>query len=88
MDVEWYRTGIDEESNAIMSMDLASEFESLRPNQKTLLLLRFYYGYSIPEIAEIVEKPEGTVKSQLHRTLQVLRKKLTNGGDVYGEAST
>ncbi|WP_096273796.1 sigma-70 family RNA polymerase sigma factor [Paucisalibacillus globulus] len=88
LDVEWYRTGNNEENNAIMSMDLASAFENLRPNQKTILLLRFYYGYSIPEIAEIIGKPEGTVKSQLHRTLQVLRKKLTNGGDVYGKAST
>ena len=88
LDIEWYNTGFNEESHSIMSMDLATVFEKLRPNQKTLLLLRFYYGYSIPEISEIVNKPEGTVKSQLHRTLQVLKKKLDNGGDVYGKAST
>ncbi|WP_026908889.1 sigma-70 family RNA polymerase sigma factor [Paucisalibacillus globulus] len=88
LEVEWFNSGFNEENQSIMTMDIASVFEKLRPNQKTILLLRFYYGYSIPEIAEIINKPEGTVKSQLHRTLQVLKKKLANGGDVYGEAST
>lgn len=78
----------NEESNSIISMDISHAFEQLKHNQKTIILLRYYYGYSVPEIADILEKPEGTIKSQLHRTLQIFKKKLENGGDVYGEASS
>lgn len=84
----FYNEDLNEENKAVMTMDMEQAFEKLNPNQKTLILLRFYYGYSIPEISEIIEKPEGTVKSQLHRTLQFLKKKLENGGDSYGEASS
>jgi RNA polymerase sigma-70 factor, ECF subfamily len=88
LDTTWYDPDINEESKSVLTMDIAHLFEQLKPNQKSLILLRFYYGYSIPEIADILEKPEGTVKSQLHRTLKFLKGKLENGGDVYGEAST
>lgn len=87
LDIEWLNTQLVEENHTVMVMDIEDVFEKLKANQKTLLLLRFYYGYSIPEIANILEKPEGTVKSQLHRTLQIVKKKLTHGGDVYGEAA-
>ncbi|WP_246521632.1 sigma-70 family RNA polymerase sigma factor [Ornithinibacillus massiliensis] len=87
LDVGWLNTQIVEENLTVLVMDIEEVFGKLKANQKTLLLLRFYYGYSIPEIADILEKPEGTVKSQLHRTLQIVKKKLAHGGDVYGEAA-
>ncbi|MCC3358781.1 sigma-70 family RNA polymerase sigma factor [Bacillus sp. REN16] len=88
LETDWFDSGRNEENNAIMTMDIELIFEKLKPQQKTLILLRFYYGYSINEISEILGKPEGTIKSQLHRTLQLVKDKLENGGDTYGKASS
>ncbi|CEG25479.1 sigma-70 family RNA polymerase sigma factor [Bacillus sp. B-jedd] len=87
LEVDWFNPGNDKENNTIVAMDIKLIFEKLKPQQKTLLLLRFYHGYSIPEIAGIMDKPEGTIKSQLHRTLQIVKEKLGNGGDSYGKTS-
>ncbi|GGA80241.1 sigma-70 family RNA polymerase sigma factor [Ornithinibacillus halotolerans] len=87
-EADWYIPHVNEVNQTIMSMDISHVFDQLKPNQKTIILLRFFEGYSIREIADILEKPEGTIKSQLHRTLQILKKKLESGGDVYGEASS
>ncbi|RFB10189.1 sigma-70 family RNA polymerase sigma factor [Bacillus sp. HNG] len=88
LETDLFDPGFNEENNSIMTMDIELIFEKLRPQQKTLILLRFYYGYSINEISEILGKPEGTIKSQLHRTLQFIKEKLENGGDSYGKASS
>ncbi|MGE8205919.1 sigma-70 family RNA polymerase sigma factor [Heyndrickxia sp. NPDC080065] len=88
LDLGWFNPGSSQENNTIASIDLAEVFDKLKPEQKTLIFLRYYYGYSISEIAKIMDKPEGTVKSQIHRTLQFIKEKLENGGDTYGKAST
>ncbi|MFB9827962.1 sigma-70 family RNA polymerase sigma factor [Lederbergia wuyishanensis] len=88
LEPDWFDPGQNEENNSVITMDINLVFEQLKAPQKTLLLLRFYYGYSISEISEILSKPEGTIKSQLHRTLQLVKVKLENGGDTYGKAST
>ncbi|WP_449538713.1 sigma-70 family RNA polymerase sigma factor [Ferdinandcohnia sp. Marseille-Q9671] len=88
LETDCFDSGRNEENNSIMTIDIGIVFEKLKPQQKTLLLLRFYYGYSIIEISEILGKPEGTIKSQLHRTLQLVKEKLENGGDTYGKASS
>jgi DNA-directed RNA polymerase specialized sigma24 family protein len=35
-------------------------------------------GFSVREAAALMEKPEGTVKSHLHRALQTLRSELAD----------
>lgn len=54
-------------------MDLWRALETLPNNYKTVLLLRFYQDYTIPQIAEITEKPIGTVKTHIRRGLERLR---------------
>jgi RNA polymerase sigma-70 factor, ECF subfamily len=88
LETDWFDPGINQENKSVMELDVATVFDKLKPEQKTLLLLRFYYGYSISEIAEILEKPEGTIKSKLHRTLNQVKEKLGKGGETYGELST
>lgn len=44
---------------------------------RTMVVLRFYGGHSIPEIAELTGQPEGTVKSGIHRALAQLRDELS-----------
>ena len=87
LEPDWVAAGQNEENAAIMAMDFEQVFEKLKPQQRTLLLLRFYHGYSISDMAEILDKPEGTIKSQLHRTLYQVKGLLEKGGDSYGEAS-
>lgn len=44
--------------------------------QREVLTLFFLEGFSISDIAEIVEAPEGTVKSRMHYGKQALRKEM------------
>lgn len=46
--------------------------------------LYYYEGYSVAEIAHILDKREGTVKSLLFRARALLRDRL-KGGDEFGE---
>jgi RNA polymerase sigma-70 factor (ECF subfamily) len=49
----------------------------LSPDERTLLTLRFGLDLTVPAIASVLGVREGTVKSRLHRTLAVLRTKLS-----------
>jgi RNA polymerase sigma-70 factor (ECF subfamily) len=48
-------------------------FAVLTEHQKTSVVLRHVVGLSIGEIAEVTGRPEGTVKSDIHRGLERLR---------------
>lgn len=52
---------------------LKTAIEKLPPERKALIMLRYSGDFSIPEIAQVLEIPEGTVKSRLHRTVNELR---------------
>ena len=56
---------------------LLDSLAELPLNWRTIVVLRFYGGHSIPEIAEITGEPEGSVKSGLHRALTQLRGQLS-----------
>jgi RNA polymerase sigma-70 factor (ECF subfamily) len=47
--------------------------DQLPPNHRAVLVLHYLQDYSIPEIAEIFDCPEGTVKSRLHHARKLLR---------------
>lgn len=57
-------------------MDLWAALQSLEEKYKTVLLLRFYQDYTVPEVAAILEMPLGTVKSNIRRGLMQLKQKL------------
>jgi RNA polymerase sigma-70 factor (ECF subfamily) len=48
----------------------------LPERQRTVLLLRLGFGYSIEEISELTESPENTVKDRLKRARAALRRQL------------
>ncbi|MHC4596127.1 MAG: RNA polymerase sigma factor [Planctomycetota bacterium] len=52
---------------------LRAAIAKLSPERRALLTLRYREGFDIGQIAEILNIPEGTVKSRLHRTLDQLR---------------
>ena len=72
-----------EDSKIIETLDdeafdlaLRQELERLTPDGRLLFSLRFEEELSVPQIAEVMAIPEGTVKSRLHTLTQTLRQKL------------
>jgi len=49
---------------------------SLGFNQRAVVVLFYYQGFALPEIAYILDCPTGTIKSRLHRALKALRHRL------------
>jgi RNA polymerase sigma-70 factor (ECF subfamily) len=50
--------------------------DSLDDDDRTIIVLRDLEGFDYRQIAEILEVPEGTVKSRLHRARMELRERL------------
>lgn len=75
---------ISVETNIYNELDLKSFIgelyhflEDLNDDHKSVFLLRYGNNLSIKEIAEILECPEGTVKSRLYYTMKYLSERLT-----------
>jgi RNA polymerase sigma-70 factor, ECF subfamily len=56
--------------------ELERGFRRLDTDQRSILVLHFYLGYSIGELAETLAIPDGTAKSRLHRATQAMRSAL------------
>ena len=54
-----------------------TELDKLDASHKTAFLLKYREGFSIEEISEIMELPEGTVKSRLFYARKKLKQQLT-----------
>jgi RNA polymerase sigma-70 factor (ECF subfamily) len=57
---------------------LWKKLRKLSDEQCNLLLLRYKYQHSVKEIAQILEIPEGTVKSRLFKCIQDISKNIKN----------
>lgn len=57
-------------------LDLAAVLYELDDKYRSVLVLRFYHDYTVSQIADILECPEGTVKTNLHRGLALLKTKM------------
>lgn len=47
--------------------------QQLKENDQTIITLKYFHQYTLTEIAESLNRPLGTVKTQLHHALQTLR---------------
>lgn len=54
-------------------LDLHSAISKLPPKYQEVIALRYFEDLNIDAIAEILQKPEGTVKSLIHRGVNQLR---------------
>ena len=54
-------------------LDLLEAIEQLEEKYKTVIILRYYRDLPVQQIADYLNCPEGTVKSNLHRAIQKLR---------------
>ena len=59
-------------------LDFDQMIESLPPDLRQIISLKYYSGYKLGEISEILNIPEGTVKSRLNRALNLLRLEATD----------
>jgi RNA polymerase sigma-70 factor (ECF subfamily) len=53
--------------------ELAAALLRLTPVVRTAIVLRHVDGLSVAEVAEALDRPEGTIKAQVHRGLRELR---------------
>jgi RNA polymerase sigma-70 factor (ECF subfamily) len=63
---------------AMLDEALAQVLNDLPAPLHQIFSLHYQEELTIPQIAEIVGVPEGTVKSRLHKTMNIIRKKLKN----------
>jgi len=61
----------------LFELQLQSEIDQFEPEQKMLFQFRFVEEMTVRQIAEIMECPEGTVKSRLFHLTRQLAKKLS-----------
>lgn len=47
-------------------------------NVRTAIILKHYYGYSLDEIAELMDAPVGTIKSRIHNGITLIRKEIAD----------
>lgn len=59
-----------------LRVELVDALGRLAPQERQILILSALQGYTMREIADLLEIPQGTVSSKLHRTLAKLRKML------------
>jgi RNA polymerase sigma-70 factor (ECF subfamily) len=64
--------------------ELATLLAALPPRYRISVILRHVEGLSYSEIAAILNQPVGTVKSNVHRGIQLLREALTTHSDSSG----
>lgn len=64
---------------------LAEALGRLDHSQQTAILLFYYHDFPIKQIAEVMEKPEGTIKTYLHRGKLALKKQMERGDGGHEE---
>ncbi len=62
--------------------------ERLSDTLRVVLVLRYYLDLSYKDIAEVLDIPEGTVKSRLDRALKTLRRVLESGDRLLAQGRT
>ncbi|QHW32052.1 sigma-70 family RNA polymerase sigma factor [Paenibacillus rhizovicinus] len=71
----------DENDDLPLSLSLRTWIEALDADEKHVILLRYYYDYTIREMAEIMDIPLGTGKTLLYRALRKLRMRAEAEGE-------
>jgi RNA polymerase sigma-70 factor (sigma-E family) len=65
--------------------ELWQRLQDLPPRQRAVLVLRYYEGFSDPEIAEVLDCAASTVRGYAARALGALRIELALAADTNGE---
>ena len=72
---------------ALADRDLVErELNDLPLDHRAVIALRFYLDLSVPQVAEVLDIPIGTVKSRLSRAIGVLRESMEESSDPAGDS--
>ena len=67
-------TAIGDDTGSVADREqLERGFRRLKPEQRAVLVLHFYSGFSAAEIARILGIPQGTARSRLHYATEAMR---------------
>ncbi|GIO34490.1 MULTISPECIES: sigma-70 family RNA polymerase sigma factor [Paenibacillus] len=72
---------------SVAKLDMEKALNRLKPKYKNVIILRYYNDMTVPEIAQILGRAEGTVKTWLHQGLKQLRWKINYGGELQHDQS-
>jgi RNA polymerase sigma-70 factor (ECF subfamily) len=61
----------------IDTIGIKNQLLNLKPEQKNIIDLAYFYGYTQEEIAKSLQIPVGTVKTRMRAAIQELRKMMT-----------
>ncbi|HLU22417.1 MAG TPA: sigma-70 family RNA polymerase sigma factor [Bacillaceae bacterium] len=76
-DIEKYTERIYLEQVPIENkIDLMDALDCLPGHYKTVIILRYYKDFTVKQISEVLDIPEGTIKTYLHRAIRQLKKEL------------
>ena len=79
----WVLERREENSGNLLEVERYSELYhfigKLKENQRLAVILYYYEGYSVKEIASIMEVTQGTVQSRLGRARKILKQYLEEG---------
>ena len=68
---------------SVSKLDLEAALEQLQPKFRHVLTLKYYQDMTLTEIAKVLDRPEGTVKTWLHQGLKQLRGRMDLGGELF-----
>ena len=72
-----------EDESIVNKLSVQSAINELEPKYKHVIVLKYLQDMSTSDIADVLECPEGTVKTWLHRALKLLKISLNKEGDFY-----
>ncbi|MEA2576809.1 MAG: polymerase sigma-70 factor, subfamily [Chloroflexota bacterium] len=80
---------IGDDTGTVADRDqLARGFSRLKPDQRAVIVLHYYSGFSTAEIAKILGIPEGTARSRLHYSTEAMRAALEADARKASDAQT
>lgn len=65
--------------HGIDRLDMAVQLQRLPSKYRMVIVLKYYRDMTITEIAELLEKPDGTIRTWLHQALKRLRTNEAHG---------
>ena len=66
----------EEDKDIALTLSLHTLIDTLKEDEKSIILMKYYDDRTLKEISEILDIPLGTVKSVLYRALDKLRQNL------------
>ena len=64
-------------------LDMEQALDGVKPKYRQVIVLKYYRDMTLTDIAEVLGKPEGTVKTWLNKGLKQLRDKMKRKGDLH-----